>query len=225
MPAAPSTSRVNASVNRAAELEDVPDLDAPPHSQLAAAAAVVVAAIAAVAVVAAAAVAGSGGPGGAAGGAGVTRAHLGGLDGAVGREVPSADHVGGVPPRLVGPGQPGGAGDHPGVDQVAEAEPGQHLRPEVAPDQPGVGGPVVEDRHGGRVQRCRDPLEVHLPVAGQPDHQRLGCLRAGPSYGQHHVLQGVGGGPVVPPGEFPVVGERHQGGDGRGLRGVVHLGG
>ena len=52
--------------------------------------------------------------------AGVAVAHLGGLDGAVGREVAAGDQVEHVAAGDVGAGHPAGALDDPGVDQVPD---------------------------------------------------------------------------------------------------------
>src|SRR5690606_10319808 len=119
----------------AAELEDVPDLDAAVERERAAAAR-----------------------------ARVTGAHLGRLDRAVGDEVAPGDDVGGVLARLVRAGDPGRAGHHPRVDEVPDAEVLEDLRADVAAHQARVLGEVLglEDlRYGGR-ERGLQPLEVDL---------------------------------------------------------------
>ena len=73
--------------------------------------------------------------------AGVALAHLGGLDGAVGGEVAAGDEVEDVPAGLVGAGDPAGALDDAGVEEVADAGGrllAEHLGPDVALDQRGV---------------------------------------------------------------------------------------
>src|SRR5690242_20043620 len=77
--------------------------------------------------------------------AGVTGADLGGLDGAVGREVAAGDEVDDVLAGDVGAGDPAAALGDPGVEQVADA--GRALEPErtradVALDERRVGREV-----------------------------------------------------------------------------------
>ena len=127
LPSAPSASSAERVGVLAAELEDVPDLDAAGRRQRAAAV-----------------------------GRGVALAHLGGLDRAVRGEVAAGDEVDDVVVGLVGAGDPRGAGDDPRVDEVAHAVRGQRRRADVALDQERVGREVrlVEQRDLGRVERA-----------------------------------------------------------------------
>src|SRR5699024_6342312 len=76
---------------------------------------------------------------------GVPVVGLGGLDGAFGGEVAAVDQVGDVLVLRAGPGHPGRARHHPGIDQIPDPRrrlQSQPLRPDVALGQHGMGGEV-----------------------------------------------------------------------------------
>ena len=160
-------------------------------------------------------------------GAGVAVADLGGLDGAVGREVAAGDQVEHVAAGDVGAGDPAGALDDARVDEVADAGRvllPQHAGPDVALDQRGVLREVglVERLDLGGLELALEPLLVDLAVAGQADRERLAGA-VGVLEHDEHVLEGVAGrpGPVVARELLvEVVDQRLDGGGVRGLLGV-----
>ena len=131
----------------------------------------------------------------------VTRAHLGGLDRAVGGEVTARDQVDDVAAGLVGAGDPPRAVDDARVDEEADA--GGF----AAPSTPGPICPltsfgwlleVLEDGRDGGVELGPQPLLVDVAVTGDADREDL--LRpVGRGHRDQNVLEGVPGHPAGPP--------------------------
>jgi hypothetical protein len=162
-------------------------------------------------------------------GAGITLAHLGDVDGAVRGEVAPGHQIEHVVAVLVGAGDPAGTRDHPRVDQVAHLRGvllPQRPRPDVSLHQGRTGGEVLLAEGLGyrRLQGGRQPALVDLAVAGQPDRQRLLGAVGGRDH-EHHILEGVGAGPGPIDARLDLIGHRHQGVDGRHVRGLDDLGG
>ena len=136
------------------------------------------------------------------------------------REIPAGHQPDDVPAELVGPGDPAGAVDHPRVDEIANIVVPQRLRSDITLDQKRVLGEVVvaEQRVFGRFQRRAQPLVVDLAVARQPDRQQL-PVPAGLADLDQDVFQRVGGRDGA--AQVGRVGPVHQGGDRRGVTGVV----
>ncbi len=78
-------------------------------------------------------------------------------------------------------------------------EPRQHLGPDVAADQSGMGGEVgrLEQADHRGVHGCLDPLQVDLAVARNADDEHLG-FGPGPGHRENNVLQRVRRRPVGP---------------------------
>ena len=157
-------------------------------------------------------------------GAGSPAQHLGGLDDAVPGEVAAGDEVEHVLAGLVGAGDPAGAGDDAGVDQVADlrlALRAEHLRPDVALDQRGVAGEVGERLDLGRARPAASSrLASTSRSPGRP--MTSGSRRAvGVHERDDDVLQRRGGG-VAGVGE-QLLRHRDQRLDGRGVRGVLDV--
>ena len=149
-------------------------------------------------------------------------AYLGGLDGAVGVEVAPGDQIHHMLSRLVSAGDPGCSGRHAGINQVANTVVQQCLRADVALLQEGIPGEVGVAEHDvlGRVECGAEALVINLAVTGQADSEQF-PLAARNTNLQQHVLECVGGGdgPAQPGAVRPV----DQGGDGRGVAGVMHV--
>ena len=157
--------------------------------------------------------------------AGVAVADLGGLDGAVGREVAAGDDVERVAAGRVGARHPAGPLGDPGVDDEPDA--GGRLGPErpgtdVALHQGGVLAHLglVHGLDLDRLELALEPLLVDLAVAGHADRQRL-TGAVGVLEHDQDVLEGVAAvpGPVV--AGVLLVEERHQRVDGRGVGGLL----
>jgi hypothetical protein len=149
---------------RAAELEDVTDLDPAPHLEVRAAL-----------------------------GTRVAGAHLRGVDEAVGLEVPTGDEFEDVSPRHVGTGHPRRALDDARVDEEAErSRRAECARPDVALDERRAGGELVvaEGRQLGRCHRRLEPMQVDFAIARYADRQRLPSP-VGVHEHHEHVLQRV----------------------------------
>ena len=117
--------------------------------------------------------------GGTADRAGVAVADLGDVDGAVAGEVAAGHQVEHVAARNVRAGDPAGAVDDAGVEEVADAGGlllAERAGADVALGQRGPRGEVglaegLED--DALAELGLEPLGVDLAVAGQPDGQRL----------------------------------------------------
>ncbi len=104
----------------------------------------------------------------------VAVADLGSLDRAVGGEVTTGDEVDHVVARTIGAGDPGGAVDDAGIEEVPDARllrGSEHTGADVALDECGMGGEVLlgERLRFGRRHLGLESLHVDLAIAGQPD--------------------------------------------------------
>src|SRR5699024_571180 len=121
-------------------------------------------------------------------GGGIADGHLGGFDRAVGHEVAAGDEVEDVAAGLIGSGDPAGAVDDAGVEEIADLRRRFEAEdrvvevvagPDVALDELGVGGEVLGccgleidlavAEHAG----AGGPVEVDLTVTGQADDDDL----------------------------------------------------
>src|SRR5699024_10458797 len=111
-------------------------------------------------------------------------------------------------------------GDHAGVDEKTDLVLHECPGPDVPLDQERVRLEVrlVEDRDLGRLERGLDPLHVDLAVAGHTDAEQF-PFPARFADLEHDVLERVRGCHL--PTEVSRVRPRHQGVDGRGVRGVM----
>ncbi|CAB4755788.1 unannotated protein [freshwater metagenome] len=185
----------------AAELEDVPDLDAPGKKECSAASRALIA-----------------------------LAHLGNIEDAIRGEVTARDEVVDVLARGVGSGDPAGSVDDTGVDDEADSggiRLAERARADIALHERRVTRELclVEGTGHARLQHRLKPLEVDFSVARQAHRERIGGA-IGIRDGEHDVLERVGCRPLTVRTRkvTALIRDRDERIDGRGSRSVLRMG-